>query len=51
MQDFRVITWEDTKSRHLSSFGKALAWGIQVDNALEPLRMWVAWVGEQELAT
>lgn len=36
---FRVIIWEDNRSRHLSSFGEDLALGIQVGNPLEPLRI------------
>lgn len=36
---FRVIIWEDNRSRHLTSFGEDLALGIQVGNPLEPLRI------------
>lgn len=36
---FRVIIWEDNRSRHLTSFGEGLALGIQVGNPLEPFRI------------
>lgn len=39
MRDFRVITWEDTRNGHFSSFGEASALGFQRGNPLEPLRM------------